>query len=139
MIWLISAWKMYIVRRSGSESWQENYKTLEDRKSCECYVSRKFKKPILKLSFFLSFFSLFFSVFIIFHSHFWLSLGQQSGGENISIRRQTSMNLQLYHHGEIKIRCHIEFSEKLFNLELPDRSFHKMTFASFRYLYSHKT
>ena len=33
---------MYVVRRSGSEGWQENYKTLEGRKNCECYV-----KPIL--------------------------------------------------------------------------------------------
>ena len=37
------------------------------------------------------------------------------------------------------IRCHIGFFERLFNLELSSHSFHKITFASFRYLYSHKT
>ena len=34
-------------------------------------------------------------------------------------------------------RIHIEFSEELFNLELSSHSFYKITFASFRYLYSH--
>ena len=37
------------------------------------------------------------------------------------------------------IRCHIGFFERLFNLELSSHSFHKITFASFCYLYSHKT
>ena len=37
------------------------------------------------------------------------------------------------------IRCHIGFFERLFNLELSSHSFHKKTFASFCYLYSHKT
>ena len=35
---------MYVVRRSGSEGWQENYKTLEDRKSCGCYVSKNIQE-----------------------------------------------------------------------------------------------
>ena len=59
---------MYFERRSGSEGWQENYKTLEDRKNCVCY-----KKPILRFQneFFPFFFSsVFSSVFFIFHSHF---------------------------------------------------------------------
>ena len=66
-MWLISSWKMYVVRCSGSESWQENYKTLEDRKICECYVSKKIQETnfvFSKWGFFLSFFSLcFFSVY----------------------------------------------------------------------------
>ena len=38
---------MYVVRRSGSEGWQENYKALEDRKNCaNVMLLRKFKKPI---------------------------------------------------------------------------------------------
>ena len=35
---------MYPVRRSGCERRQENYKTMEDRKSCECYVSKKIQE-----------------------------------------------------------------------------------------------
>ena len=77
----------------------------------------------------LKFFPVFFflcvsSVFIIFHSHFWLSWGQQSGRAHIAVRREISIKLLLLHHGEIKIRRHIEFSEKLFNLELPSHSFY---------------
>ena len=82
---------------------------------------RKFKRPIS--GFQIEVFSwLFFlsvsSVFIIFHSHFLLSLEQQSDREHISIRSQISKKLLLCHHGEIKTRDHIEFCEKLFNLEL---------------------
>ena len=53
---------MYVVRRSGSESWQENYKSLEDRNSCECYVSKKIKETnfvFSKWSFLFSFSVLF--------------------------------------------------------------------------------
>ena len=88
---------MYVARRSGSESWQENYETLEDRKRYECYVSKKNQGTnfvFSKLIFFLSFLALcFFSV-----SHFWLSLGQQSDRAHKSIRRQIS--IKLYHHDE---------------------------------------
>ena len=35
---------MYVVRRSGSVGWQENYKTLEDRKNCECYVPKRIQE-----------------------------------------------------------------------------------------------
>ena len=35
---------MYVVRRSGSDGWQENYKTLEDCKICEGYVSKKIQE-----------------------------------------------------------------------------------------------
>ena len=104
-------------------------------------IVRKFKKPILCFEnevFSFLFFLCVFSVFVIFHSRFWLSLGQQGGRVHISKRRHISMNLYLYHHGETKIRCHIIFSEKLFNLKLSGRSFHKTTFASFRYFYFHK-
>ena len=55
---------MYPVRRSGCERRQENYKTMEDRKSCECYVSKKIQETNFKMKFFLSFVSLyFFSVY----------------------------------------------------------------------------
>ena len=43
------------------------------------------------------------------------------------------MKLQLCHHGEIKIRRHVEFSEKIFNLVLFSNSFplviYKITFV----------
>ena len=58
LIWLI-------VDRSGCESWQENYKTLQDRKSCECYLSKKIQETNFKMKFFPFFvFSIcFFSVY----------------------------------------------------------------------------
>ena len=60
LIWLI-------VDRSGCESWQENYKTLQDRKSCECYLSKKIQETNFKMKFFpfFVFSRCFFSVFII--------------------------------------------------------------------------
>ena len=92
---------MYVVRRSGPESWQENYKSLEDRKICECYVSKKiqefsrfrensisrFQNEVFSFLFFLCV----FSVFIIFHSHFWHY--HLYGRIHISKRRQISMSL----------------------------------------------
>ena len=50
---------MYLVCRSEFESWKENYKTLEDRKSCECYVSKTIQETNWNFSF------LFLSVFFI--------------------------------------------------------------------------
>ena len=56
---------------------------------------RKFKKPILPFQiagFILVFFFVCVSpVFIFFHSHFWLSLEQQSGKGHVSIRCQISV------------------------------------------------
>ena len=58
---------MYLVRRSGSERRQENYKTLEDRKSCECYVCKKIQETSFKMKFFpLFFFSVFFQGLLFF-------------------------------------------------------------------------
>ena len=72
---------MYLVRRSKFESWKENYKTLEDRKSCECYVSKTIQET--NWNFFFPFSLCIFSVLIIFHSHFWLSIEQQNGRVHI--------------------------------------------------------
>ena len=63
---------MYVTRRSGSESWQENYETLEDRKRYECYVSKKIQGTnfvFSKLIFSFLFFLFVFSVFRIFGYH----------------------------------------------------------------------
>ena len=61
---------MYVVRSSGSESSQENYKTLEDRKCCESYVSKKIQETIFVFSipFFssLCFFSAYYFSFALF-------------------------------------------------------------------------
>ena len=50
------------VRRASFRVWelQENYKTLEDRKNCECYVSKEIQETNFKMKVFPSFFSLFF-------------------------------------------------------------------------------
>ena len=96
LIWLISAWKTYVVRRSGSEGWQESYKKyLKVTRIANVIFLRKFKKPIS--SFQIEVFSfLFFSVssmFIIFCWNFWLLLEQQSDRGHISIRCQISIIL----------------------------------------------
>ena len=58
---------MYLVRRSGCERRQENYKTMEDRKSCECYVSKKTQETNFKMKFFPLFcFSVFFQCLLFF-------------------------------------------------------------------------
>ena len=58
---------MYVVCRSRSESWPENYKTLQDRKNCECYVSKKIQETNFKMKFFPFFvFSVFFQCLLFF-------------------------------------------------------------------------
>ena len=115
-------------------------KDLEGRKNCECYLSKKIQEINIGYSngtFSLLFLS-FFWVSVIFHSHFWLSLEQQSSRVHMSTRRQISIKL----YDEIKKTGHIEFSENylvwsylvtLYTFNIQD------TFASFKYSYSHKT
>ena len=86
------------VRRASCRViWLKNHdKNLEGHKNCECYVSKKIQENNFVFSncfFFLSFFLCVSPVLIIFYSHFWLSLEQQSGRGHMSIRRQKSIKL----------------------------------------------
>ena len=85
---------MYVVRRSGSESWQENYKTLEDRKICECYVSKKIQETnfvFSKWGFLISFFSLcFFSVY--YFSFALLTIIRTTKWQSTHIKKTSNIN-----------------------------------------------
>ena len=178
---------MYVVRRLGSQGWQENYQTLEDRKNCQCYISIKIQKSnfvFSKWRFFLSFLSLYF--FSVYYFSFalltiimrtkWqskrinmtsninklITISSWQNKDNLHKKMKFSMKdfsskCDQIHRKHViwthllekslmenfifcaVIRCHIGFFERLFNLELSSHSFHKITFASFCYLYSHKT
>ena len=128
---------MYVVRCSGPESWQENYKSLEDRKICECYVSKKIQETnfaFSKWSFFLSFFSLcFFSVYYFSFGLLTLSFVWQ----NTHIKKTSNIN-------ELITISSWRNQDKMpywifRKMKLSGCFFHKIAFASFRYLHSHKT
>ena len=104
---LIYAWKTYVVRGSDLTVDKIMTKNLKGCKNCECYVSKKIQETNIGFSnwsFFVVFFLSVSSVFITFHSHFWLSLEQQSGRGHISISIKYQENYNLCHHEEIKIK-----------------------------------
>ena len=133
---------MYVVRCLGSHGCQENYKTLEDRKNCECYVSRKIQEinfVLSKWSLFLSFSSLYFFK-VYYFSFAFLIINSTTKWQRTHINKTSNINkLITISSWRNQDKCHIEFFEKLFNLDLSSHFFHKVTFASFRCLYSHKT
>ena len=85
---------MYVVRRWGSESWQENYITLENRKICECYVSNKIQEinfVFSKWSFFLSFFSL--CIFSVYYFSFTLlTIIRTTKWQSTHIKKTSNIN-----------------------------------------------
>ena len=83
-----------------SYGWEGNYNKKFEKvtRTVNVIFLRKVKKQISYFQievFSFPFFLCVSSVFLIFHSHFWLSLEQQSGRGNVSIRRQIS--IKLYH------------------------------------------
>ena len=146
----ISAWKTYAVRRSGSVGWPGNHnKNLEDRKNCECYVYRKFKKNMSCFQievFFVLFFSVFLlcSLFIIhtFDYHYNNKGAEDTCQQGVKInktinitswRNQDKTPYWIFRKLFKSFKLFGVISQSLFPLVT-----YKITFASFRYLHSHK-
>ena len=144
LLWLIRAWKTYVVCRSGSDDRQGNY--YKGCKNCECYVSKKNQETNIDVwSFFPCFFFLFFCTY--FFSFVILTFIRTRKRQRTHFNNAWNVN-KIITMISWRIRDIMTYwiFPKLYNLELSRiYSFHfvfqtcKITFVSLRYLYSHKT